>query len=78
MVNEDSIAINEKTEAETINQRIGAVLTAGNTISQDTKLKLICDILELDYEEEKDKLEEEGPYNIDDILPDEGGDGDDE
>lgn len=77
MVNEDSIATNEKTEAETINQRIGAVLTAANTISQDTKLRLICDILGLDYEEEKDKLEEEGPYNIDDVLPDDEGDEDD-
>ena len=74
MVNEDSVVLNEKNEAETLNSRIGAVLTVANTISQDTKLKLICDILGLDFEEEKKKLEEEGPYNIDDIIPDDEGD----
>ncbi|MDW5300747.1 MAG: phage portal protein [Sedimentibacter sp.] len=73
MVNEDSVVANKKTEAEAVNQRIAAILTAANTISQDSKLKLICEVLELDYEEEKKLLEVEGPYNIDDVLPDEGG-----
>lgn len=62
MVNEDSIAANEKLEAETQGQLINNVLLAGNTISNDSKLRLICDILDLDYEEEKKALGSQEPY----------------
>ncbi|WP_238902680.1 phage portal protein [Clostridium sp. YIM B02506] len=62
MVNEDSVVANGKVEAETQAALINNVLLAGNTISNDTKLKLICEILELDYEEEKKALEGQGPY----------------
>lgn len=62
MVNENDIVANKKTEAETKQAIIDAILTTGQTISDDSKLKLICEVLELDYEEEKQKLEEQGPY----------------
>lgn len=62
MVNEDSVVANGKVEAETQTALINNVLLAGNTISNDTKLRLICEILELDYEEEKKALEDQEPY----------------
>lgn len=62
MVNEDSIATNNKLEAETQQVLINNVLLAGNTISNDTKLRLICEILDLDYDEEKQSLETQEPY----------------
>lgn len=62
MVNENDIVANEKVEAETKAAIINYILSAGQTISDDSKLKLICDVLELDYEEEKKKIEEQGPY----------------
>lgn len=62
MVNEDSVIANGKIEAETQTALINNVLLAGNTISNETKLRLICEILELDYEEEKAALETQEPY----------------
>ncbi|MCM8710531.1 phage portal protein [Clostridium sp. SYSU_GA19001] len=62
IVNENDIAVNAKTEAETKAVIINYILSAGQTISNESKLKLICDVLELDYEEEKEKLEKQEPY----------------
>ncbi|GFZ30739.1 portal protein [Clostridium zeae] len=62
MVNEDSVVVNEKTKADTKGVLINNVLLAGNTISSDTKLRLLCEILDLDYEEEKKTLETQEPY----------------
>lgn len=62
MVNENDIVANAKTEAETLKTKIDSILLAANTISNESKLKLICEVLELDFEEEQNKLEEQGPY----------------
>jgi len=66
MVNEDNIVTNEKAKAETTNQKIETVILS--PISEESKLKLVCEILELDFEEEKAKLEAEGPYEVDKNL----------
>lgn len=71
IVNETDIVNNNKAEAETKKNIIDYILTSGQTISNDSKLKLICEVLELDYEEEKKKLEEQGPYMDIDKLSDE-------
>ena len=62
MVNENDIANNEKLKSETKKTIIDYILLSGQTISDDSKLKLICNVLELDYDEEKKKIEEQGPY----------------
>lgn len=62
MVNENDIVANAKVEAETLKTKIDSILLAANTISNESKLKLICEVLELDFEEEQKKLEEQGPY----------------
>lgn len=61
MVNENDIANNEKIEAEKQGQLINNVFTAATRLDDDTVLKLLCDILELDYEEVKEKIEQQ-PY----------------
>lgn len=62
MVNENDIVINEKTEVETIGVQLENILLTGSSISDDTKLKLICEVLELDYEEEKANIDAQEPY----------------
>ena len=79
MVNENDIANNEKLKSETKKTIIDYILLSGQTISDDSKLKLICDALELDYDEEKEKIEEQGPYTdlnqlSDDLLNNTDGD----
>lgn len=68
MVNEDNLVSNAKTEADTASVKIANVLLA--PISDESKLQLICEILGLDFEEEKAKLEAEGPYQVDKALAD--------
>lgn len=65
MVNENDIANNEKIEAEKQGQLINNVLTAATRFDDDTVLKLLCDIFELDYEEVKEKVEQQEIKNID-------------
>ncbi|RXM53953.1 phage portal protein [Clostridium tetani] len=62
MVNENDVINNEKIEAEKQGQLINNILTAASRLDDDTVLKCICDILELDYEEIKEKLELQ-PYD---------------
>lgn len=62
MVNENDVYSNEKIEAETKGQLINNILTAASRLDDDTVLKCLCDILELDYEEIKEKLELQ-PYD---------------
>jgi len=69
MVNEDSLVANAKVEAETLGKKIENVLLA-SMISEETKLRLVCELLELDFEEEQAKLLEEGPYTVDGNLVD--------
>ncbi|BDR75263.1 portal protein [Clostridium tetani] len=62
MVNENDVVNNEKIEAEKQGQLINNILTAASRFDDDTVLKCLCDILELDYEEIKEKLELQ-PYD---------------
>ena len=57
MVNEDSLTANRKVEEEIKKQAIENVLMA-NMLSEETRLRLICEILELDYDEEQAKIDE--------------------
>ncbi|WP_085829087.1 phage portal protein [Clostridium massiliodielmoense] len=70
MVNENDIANNEKIEAEKQGQLINNILTAATRLDDDTVLKLLCDILELDYEEVKEKIDMQPyePINLDTIT----------
>ena len=61
MVNENDVYENEKVQAETQKTLIGNILSAASRLDDDTVLKLLCEILELDYEEVKEKLEQQ-PY----------------
>lgn len=65
MVNENDIAANEKLEAEKQGQLIDNILTAATRLDDDTVLKCLCNILELDYEEVKEKLEKQEIKNVD-------------
>ncbi|MBE6056805.1 phage portal protein [Clostridium sp.] len=65
MVNENDIANNEKIEAEKQGQLIDNILTSANRLDDDTVLKLLCDILELDYEEVKEKLDKQEIKSVD-------------
>lgn len=61
MVNENDVYTNERTQAETQKTLIGNILSAASRLDDDTVLKLLCEILELDYEEVKEKIEQQ-PY----------------
>ena len=65
MVNENDVANNEKIEAEKQGQLIDNILTAATRLDDDTVLKYLCNILELDYEEVKEKLEKQEIKNVD-------------
>lgn len=65
MVNENDIVANAKVEAETKKILIDTILGAASRLADDTVLKVICEILELDYDEVKEKLEEQPYENID-------------
>lgn len=65
MVNETDVVNNAKTEAETKKILIDNILVSATRLDDDTVLKLICEILELDYEEVKEKLNSQLYENID-------------
>lgn len=65
MVNENDVANNEKIEAEKQGQLIDNILVAATRLDDDTVLKCLCNILELDYEEVKEKLEKQEIKNVD-------------
>ena len=56
--NEQENAQNAKTEAETEQIRINTILNVATNIGDEQALKSICDILELDFDELKGKLED--------------------
>lgn len=56
MTNASDNASIKKTEADTRAVEINTLLNLASIIDKDTLLKNICDILEIDYEEIKDKL----------------------
>lgn len=65
MVNENDIANNEKIEAEKQGQLIDNILTVAARLDDDTVLKCLCEILELDYKEMKDKLDKQEIKSVD-------------
>ncbi len=59
------------------------LLGLANVLDNETVIKNICEILDIDYEEIKDKLPqdeekdtEQVEQELNDITPDDGGDGD--
>lgn len=82
MSNEQENIQNEKTEAEKKQVEINTLLSLANVLDNETVIQSICEILEIDYEEIKDKLpkDESGETDaaedaLNQITPDdEGGD----
>lgn len=58
MVNESENAQNEKTRAETQQIQVNTILNVAANLDDETVLRNICDVLELDYEDIKDRLPE--------------------
>lgn len=70
----------ELTDAQRQGQQINNILAAANMLDDETVIEAICNILDIDYEEIKDKLSERGDSTraaadmLDSIVPDgEGG-----
>ena len=59
MTNASDNAQIEKTDAETEQVKINTLLNLASTLDQETIVQNICDVLDIDYEEIKDKLPEE-------------------
>lgn len=59
MVNEKDIVDNAKTEAETKQILLETILAAAPKLDDETVLKEICDLYDLDWEEVKKKLDEQ-------------------
>lgn len=79
MVNENDVYTNEKTQAETQKILIGNILSAASRLDDDTVLKLLCEILELNYEEVKEKIEQQPyePIDLDEVTEKEINKGED-
>lgn len=77
MTNAQDNALIEKTDAETEQIKINILLGLASTLDSETLVQAICEILDVDYEEVKDKLEEEETTElektIDEIIPDDEG-----
>lgn len=59
MSNEQENVQNEKTEAEKQQVQINTLLSLANVLDDKTIIQAICEILDIDYEEIKDKLPED-------------------
>ena len=70
MTNETENCTNDKTRADTQQVQINTILNVAATLDDETVVKSICEILEIDYEEIKDKLpkQEEGTEGAQGIL----------
>lgn len=64
MTNETENIANEKVKAETQQVQINTLLNLAATLDNETIVKGICDILDIDYEEIKDKLPEEPEQQV--------------
>ena len=90
MTNASDNAMIEKTDAETQQIKLNTILNVATALDDETVLKAICDILDLDYEEVKDRVDNMDELDmvetkLDSIVPDDpdgadadGGDGSDE
>lgn len=82
MSNEQENAQNDLTDAQRKQVEINILLSLANVLDDETVIRGICDILDIDYDDIKGKLpaDEETDLNdaidtIDGIEPDEGGEG---
>ena len=80
MTNASDNATIEKTDAEKQQIQINTILSLQGVIDDETIIQTICEILDIDYEDIKDKLPEdseadvaEAQSTLDGVIPDEGG-----
>lgn len=81
MSNEQENRQNELISAQIRQTDINTILGLANVLDDDTIIKTICDIMDLDYEEIKENLPDDPAYSaqtaqdqLDTIAPDDGGD----
>jgi hypothetical protein len=82
MTNASDNATIEKTDAEKQQIQINTILSLQGVIDDDTIIQTICEILDIDYEDIKDKLPkdegqdvQEAQTDLEQVIPeDEGGD----
>jgi hypothetical protein len=82
MTNASDNATIEKTDAEKQQIQINTILSLQGVIDDDTIIQTICEILDIDYEDIKDKLPkdegqdvQEAQNDLEQVIPeDEGGD----
>lgn len=80
MTNETENASNDKIKAEKQQVQINTLLSLAATLDNETIVRAICEVMDIDYEEIKDRLPEDGEYQtkkaqeiLDGVIPDEGG-----
>lgn len=80
MTNAQDNALIEKTDAERQQIQINIILSLQGVIDDETIIQTICEILDIDYEDIKDKLPEdseadvaEAQSTLEGVVPDEGG-----
>lgn len=77
LINETENASNDKVRAETKQIEINIILNVADRIGDEEVLKAICEILEIDFEdvkellEDKDKLED-AQSKLEEVIPEEG------
>lgn len=81
MTNAQDNAEIEKTDAEKQQVMINTILSVANVLDSETVIQTICDILDIDYEEIRDKLPKDeeqvtkqAEQELNNIVPDDGGD----
>lgn len=81
MTNAQDNALIEKTDAEKQQIQINTILSLQGVIDDETIIQTICEILDIDYEDIKDKLPEdteadnqEAQTALEGVVPEEGGD----
>lgn len=84
MSNEQENIQNDLTDAQRKQVEVTTLLNLANVLDQETVIRGICEILDLDYEEIKDKLPEDETQtsqveeDLNNIIPDDEGGGDGE
>lgn len=80
MTNAEDNAVIEKTDAEKQQIQINTILSLQGVIDDETIIQTICEILDINYEDIKDKLPEnseadnmEAQSTLEGVVPDEGG-----
>lgn len=81
MTNASDNALIEKTDAETQQIKLNSILNVASALDNDTVLQAICEILELDFDEVQDKVQEQDETEqaeqiLNTLVPDDGQGGD--